>query len=86
MTEISRSHPSLRLTLLPQPFFVRQTSDIPRDALDALGDSSSNGLRTFLSVTRTAEEWSVVGEWVEAEEQSMNARPELIHGVYFREV
>ena len=73
MTEISRSHPSLRLTLLPQPFFMRQTSDIPRDALDALGDSSSNGLRTFLSVTRTAEEWSVVSECVEADAEKEKA-------------
>ena len=59
MTTITRDHPALRLSLLPRPFFVRQSPNVPHDALSAL---STDPHPRFLSVTRTAEEWSVVGE------------------------
>jgi hypothetical protein len=56
------SHPSLFLRLLKQPFFVTQlqpNAAIPVPFIEAL--SSDNSGR-FLSITRTAEEISIVGE------------------------
>ncbi|KAH9925864.1 ACT domain-containing protein [Epithele typhae] len=55
---ITREHPSLRLSVLPQTFFVRQTTEVPNDALARLCADP----RAFLSITRTADEWSLVGE------------------------
>ena len=55
----TRDHAALRLSLLPRPFFVRQSPNVPHDVLAAL---STDPHPRFLSVTRTAEEWSVVGE------------------------
>ena len=57
-TTIDRNHPSLRLSLLSSTFFVLQTKSVPADILAALAADSAG----FLSVTRTAEEWSIVGE------------------------
>ena len=64
VSTINRDHPSLRLSLLPSTFFVLQTKSIPADILTALAADSAG----FLSVTRTAEEWSVVGECVDGRE------------------
>ncbi|KIM82367.1 hypothetical protein PILCRDRAFT_820774 [Piloderma croceum F 1598] len=56
------SHPSLFLRLLKQPFFVTQlqpNAAIPVPFLEALSSDTSG---RFLSITRTAEEISIVGE------------------------
>jgi hypothetical protein len=56
------SHPSLFLRLLKQPFFVTQlhpNAAIPVSFMEALSSDTSG---RFLSITRTAEEISIVGE------------------------
>jgi hypothetical protein len=56
------NHPSLYLQILEQSCFVTQlqpNAAIPAPFLEAL---RSNDSRRFLSITRTAEEISIVGE------------------------
>ena len=52
-------HPSLHLTLLPKPFYVIQSRDVEEDILQRMRVAGSSG---FFSVTRTADEVSLVGE------------------------
>ncbi|KAI0737234.1 ACT domain-containing protein [Daedaleopsis nitida] len=59
---VTREHPCLRLSLLPTPFYVRRVKEIPAELiqkLTAIGDS-----KEVLSITRTAEEISLVGQCV----------------------
>lgn len=53
-------HPSLLLSLLPTPFYVRQVTEIPADVLQKL--TVAGDWKGFLSVTRTTEEISIVGQ------------------------
>ncbi|KAJ6575436.1 ACT domain-containing protein [Mycena capillaripes] len=59
-------HPCLHLHVLPGAFFVRRLE--PKDLNDTLGsllkDSQDDG-KNFLSITRTNEELSVVGQYQE---------------------
>lgn len=61
----SFNHPSLELELLPRTFFVKQLpvdTDIPAAFASGLNDAQGNA--GILSITRTAEEISMVGEAV----------------------
>ena len=63
---VTRDHPCLRLTLLPTPFYVRQVKEVPPEFLQKLtvpGDSTE-----VLSVTRTTEEISIVGQCTSADD------------------
>jgi hypothetical protein len=55
-------HDALQLAVLEKPFFVRQVKKISPEVLDELRPASSGA---FYSVTRTAEEISIVGEAAE---------------------
>ncbi|KAI1784971.1 ACT domain-containing protein [Ganoderma leucocontextum] len=55
---ITRNHPSLRLSVLPGVFYVRKTQEVPADVLRRIAEEP----QTLLSITRTAEEISIVGQ------------------------
>jgi hypothetical protein len=82
----SLNHPSLELELLPQTFFVKQLpvdADIP--AAFASGLNAAQGNPGIFSVTRTAEEISVVGEAVgdDGEWKCIKIAGPLDFGVFF---
>ena len=63
------AHPSLHLQPLPRTFYVVQhdiKDTIPEDLLALLTGTKSGA--NFLSITRTAEEISIIGECGEGEE------------------
>ncbi|EIM92894.1 uncharacterized protein STEHIDRAFT_72016 [Stereum hirsutum FP-91666 SS1] len=62
-------HPSLHLRLLPQTFYVIQqnTKDPISESLLALLTGSKSGSK-FLSITRTDEEISIIGQCEDTEE------------------
>ena len=57
------NHPAFQLSLLDRPFFVKQLKpeeNIPPEFLALLTLNSSG---RFISLTRTNEEISIIGEW-----------------------
>ena len=55
---ITREHPSLRLSVLPGLYYVHKVQEVPSDVLRKI----INEPQTLLSITRTAEEISIVGQ------------------------
>ncbi|EGO30994.1 hypothetical protein SERLADRAFT_455479 [Serpula lacrymans var. lacrymans S7.9] len=59
------NHPCLHLELLPQTFFVKQLpadAGIPPEIFNELNVQGGSDIHRLFSVTRTAEEISIVGE------------------------
>ena len=55
---VTREHPTLRLSVLPGLFYVRQVQGVPADVLRRIVEEP----QMLLSITRTAEEISIVGQ------------------------
>ena len=60
----TREHPCLRLSVLPGIFYVRQVKEVPADILRRIAEEP----QTLLSITRTSEEISIVGQCTAEEE------------------
>ena len=63
---VTREHPCLRLSVLPGIFYVRQVKEVPADILRRIAEEP----QTLLSITRTSEEISIVGQCTAEEEAS----------------
>ena len=61
---VTREHPCLRLSVLPGIFYVRQVKEVPADILRRIAEEP----QTLLSITRTSEEISIVGQCTAEEE------------------
>ncbi|PIL32992.1 hypothetical protein GSI_05110 [Ganoderma sinense ZZ0214-1] len=55
---ITREHPSLRLSVLPGLYYVRKVQELPIDVLRSIAEEP----QMLLSITRTANEISIVGQ------------------------
>ena len=55
---IGRDHPSLRLSLLPAPFFVRKVKEVPAEFLRKFTEPSDE----VVAMSRTPEEISIIGQ------------------------